>query len=573
MLPSKSSILPSIRAAAVLALLASAARLLGQESSDSVRLGAVSFPNSGAPAAQAYFIRGVAALHSFWYEEAIESFRASTRLDPHFALGYWGEALSFDELIWGQEDLAAGRLALAQISDADPVTPREKAYIDSARALYGPGSRTERLQAYTAALGRVHDAYPDDLEAEAFYAVALITVGHPLPGAGAETEEGLAARLHGGALALDVYQRNPNHPGAAHYIIHAFDDPEHAILALAAARRYAQIAPEAFHAEHMPSHIFLQLGYWPEAARSNEVSWADSDAWARRRNFPLSVRDYHSHHWLTYIYLQEGRFDRARALVDELRDTIAAHGTRSVNNYDISVADYIIESQRWDQADALAAEPASRFQGSGGGINEVCDPTQPVGHPATALSPDGRRDAQLALYVRTYAAIGRGDPAAAGLLAALQALPVPPTPSAQTIWKIRELEVTALSRAAGGDLPGALAAAQQAAGLEKQTGKPSGPSLLVKPAYELYGEILLRAGRPRDALAQFRVALGRQANRPRSVLGAARAAAQLGDRPAALAAYGQFLADWSQADLSLPELREAHAYVGAGAPAVSVTRN
>ena len=125
------------------------------------------------------------------------------------------------------------------------------------------------------------------------------------------------------AIALDVYQKNPNHPGAAHYIIHAFDDPDHAILALPAARRYADIAPEAHHARHMPSHIFLQLGMWPEAAASNLSAWESSDAWMKRKQLPLSVRDYHSLHWLLYVYLQQGRYNQAEQLLTLMKKVMS----------------------------------------------------------------------------------------------------------------------------------------------------------------------------------------------------------------------------------------------------------
>src|SRR5918912_2084668 len=144
--------------------------------------------------------------------------------------------------------------------------------------------------------------------AAAFYSLSLLGLVRP-------EEKSYRLQAKAGAIALEVYQKNPNHPGAAHYIIHAFDDPDHAILALPAARRYADIAPEAHHARHMPSHIFLQLGMWPEAAASNESAWQASDAWMKRKNLPLSLRDYHSLHWLLYAYLQQGRYKKAEELL------------------------------------------------------------------------------------------------------------------------------------------------------------------------------------------------------------------------------------------------------------------
>jgi len=244
------------------------------------QLGRVEFPTSGSPQAQAHFLRGLAALHSFWYEEAVEAFRESTKVDPEFMMGYWGEAMTHNHPLWSEQDLTAARQVLAKIKNTPKLTDRERAYLDAVKVLYGDGDKRARDTAYSTAMEKVYRDYPDDLDAAAFYSLSLL---------GLVRASDKSYRLHAqaGAIALDVYQKNPNHPGAAHYIIHAFDDPEHAIIALPAARRYASIAPEAHHARHMPSHIFLQLGMWPEAAASNETAWESSDAWMKRKK--LSV--------------------------------------------------------------------------------------------------------------------------------------------------------------------------------------------------------------------------------------------------------------------------------------------
>ena len=253
------------------------------------QLGKVEFPTSGSPAAQQSFLRGLAALHSFWYEEALEAFREATKADPDFMMGYWGEAMTYNHPLWSEQDTSTARLVIAKIKDTPKLTDRERAYLNAVKALYGTGEKYARDQAYSTAMEKIYKAYPDDLDAAAFYALSLL-------GLGSDNSHRLEAKA--GAIALDVYQRNPNHPGAAHYIIHAFDDPEHAILALPAARRYASIAPEAHHARHMPSHIFLQLGMWPEAAASNESAWEASDTWMKRKHLSPSVRAYDSLHWL-----------------------------------------------------------------------------------------------------------------------------------------------------------------------------------------------------------------------------------------------------------------------------------
>src|SRR6185503_18151507 len=250
------------------------------------KLGKVEFQTSGSKEAQTSFLRGLAALHSFWYEEALEAFKASTKSDPEFMMGYWGEAMAHNHPLWGEQDTPSARDVLAKIKDTPKLSARERAYLNAVRLLYGEGDKRARDAAYSAAMEKIYLDYPDDLDAAAFYALSLL-------GQVRSEEKSFRLQARAGAIALEVYRQNPNHPGAAHYIIHAFDDPEHAILALPAARRYADIAPEAHHARHMPSHIFLQLGMWPEAAASNESAWEVSNTWMKRKNLSPSVRDYH----------------------------------------------------------------------------------------------------------------------------------------------------------------------------------------------------------------------------------------------------------------------------------------
>src|SRR3989441_1529756 len=178
--------------------------------------------------------------------------------------------------IWREQDTEAARAVLTKIRDTAKLTPRERAYLNAVTVLYGKGDKVARDKAYAAAMEKLYRDSPEDLEAACFYALSLLAVDGQSPNP-------LRTRIQAGVLALDVFRKNPDHPCAAHYTIHAFDDPDHAILALPAARRYARIAPESHHALHMPAHIFLQLGMWPEAAASNEAGWAASVAWVKRQ--------------------------------------------------------------------------------------------------------------------------------------------------------------------------------------------------------------------------------------------------------------------------------------------------
>ncbi|MGH9766018.1 MAG: hypothetical protein ACREAB_01185 [Blastocatellia bacterium] len=520
------------------------------------RLGRIDFPASGSREAHEHFLRGVAALHSFWYEEALEAFQAATKADPDFAMGYWGEAMTYNHPIWLQQDTEAGRKALARIKDTSKLTAREKAFIDALRVLYGEGDKLARDLAYAAAMEKMSRDFPDDLEAAAFHSLALL--GTVRPG-----DKGFQRQVKAGAIAQEVYQRNPNHPGAAHYVVHSFDDPEHAILALPAARRYAEIAPAAHHAQHMPSHIFLQLGMWPEAAASNETAWRVSDEWVKSKKLALSLRDYHSNHWLTYVYCQQGRYDRAEELINRLRQTMKDHGRESVRWYDDTVAAFIVETERWDLAAKLFNQPSSVEAGDHAGHGSHGATPNIQAKPATTMTPNTRRGMSLPLFIRAMAAANAGAADAEKLLGEMRASRQQSNDAyGAKILEIRELEVAALIAASKKNFDAAFAAMKKATALEEEMSPPSGPPTLIKPSHELFGEILLRAGKPKEAAQSFAFALNRQPNRARSLIGSARAYARSGDKTRAVEFYTNFLRAWREADANLPESSEAREFIG-----------
>jgi tetratricopeptide (TPR) repeat protein len=525
----------------IISLILSVGAVVAQQA----QLGQVDFPTSGSPKAQEHFLRGLAALHSFWYEEATEAFREATAADADFMMGYWGQAMALNHPLWSEQDTPAARLIIAKIKDTPKLTDRERAYLSAVKALYGEGEKPARDQAYSAAMEKIYRQYPDDLEAAAFYSLSLLGLG--------SEGKGYNRQARAGAIALDVYQRNPNHPGAAHYIIHAFDDPDHAILALPAARRYASIAPEAHHARHMPSHIFLQLGMWPEAAASNESAWEASDAWMKRKHLSPSVRDYHSLHWLMYVYLQQGRYRKAEELVTLMKqimgDTTYENKMRPgyyENNYANMAAAFVVETERWSLANTLFPAAESNAVASADGANGHGSHGAMVAKPGMTLrtSDTARR---LPIFARNLALAMTGSQAGNG--------------DDRTASTINELEVAAVAASMKGNHGQAIELITKAVEQEEQMGAPSGPPGLIKPAQELFGELLLKAGNPRKASEQFRAALLRQPNRARSLLGAARAAAQSGDKSDAGAKYTQFLEQWKDADEGLPELKEAREYL------------
>ncbi|HEY8186426.1 MAG TPA: tetratricopeptide repeat protein [Pyrinomonadaceae bacterium] len=539
------------------------------------QLGNVTFENSGSKQAQASFLRGLAALHSFWYEEALDAFRESTRIDPDFMMGYWGEAMTYNHPLWSEQDAGAARLVIAKFRETPKLTQRERDYLNAVKLLYGDGEKGARDAAYSAAMEKIYRAYPDDLDAAAFYALSLL-------GLVRTDVKSFRLQAQAGAIALDVYQKNPNHPGAAHYIIHAFDDPDHAILALPAARRYAEIAPEAHHARHMPSHIFLQLGMWPEAAASNESAWQASDAWVKRKNLSITKRDYHSLHWLLYVYLQQGRYRKAEELLTLMKQTMSESTYDDKlrpgyyeTNYANMAAAFVVETERWELAakyfppssiDAPTADSTTMNGHSGHSASQSpgSAPTVSTDGLMTVRPQRGRQS--LPLFIRGMADAVSGSAEAEKSLVALKALNVSGGGQATAMLGIRELEITALMAARRKDYDQAIASMKHATIFEEATGAPSGPPGLIKPSHELYGEILLQAGRPREAVEQFKVALLRQPNRARSLLGLARAAAKSGDQSGATAAYAKLLEQWQQADRDLPELRETQEYLKKATP-------
>lgn len=529
--------------------------MISTSSAQISELGKVEFPTSGSANAQAHFLRGLAALHSFWYEEALEAFRESTRVEPDFMMGYWGEAMAHNHPLWSEQDTPAARAVIAKIKETPKLTPRERAYLEAVRLLYTEGEKSARDAAYSAAMERIYRGYPEDLDAAAFYSLSLL-------GMVRMEEKSYRLQARAGAIALEVYQKNPNHPGAAHYIIHAFDDPEHAILALPAARRYASIAPEAHHARHMPSHIFLQLGMWPEAAASNESAWASSDAWMKRKKLSTSVRDYHSLHWLLYVYLQQGRYRKAEELLSLMKKTMTESTYENKlrpgyyeNNYANMAAAFIVETERWDLASTLfpAGAPSTASSSSGGH----------GGHGAAApesvevVMRTSNRGERLPVFVH-------------GLVGAMKNPAPQDTNTGSVVGSaaagVHELEVLALGASIRGQHDKAIQFMNEAVKLEEIRGAPSGPPGLIKPAHELFGEILSRAGHHERAAEQFRTALLRQPNRARSLLGLARVHAKSGNNAEAGSIYAKLLEQWKEADADLPELKEAKEFLTRHSP-------
>jgi len=518
---------------ACLMVLAAAVATAGPDS----RLGSVDFPNSGSPEAQEAFIRGLAALHSFWYEEAAEAFQHAQQIDREFAMAYWGEAMSYNHPLWSEQDMASARQVLRRFGETrqqrldKAPTERERMYMEALETLYGRGDKMERDVAYSKAMARLAEAWPDDTEAQAFYALSLL--GTVRPG-----DQGFSRQMKAGAIALKIFQEHPNHPGAAHYVIHSFDDPEHAPLALPAANRYAEIAPEAHHALHMPTHIFVQHGMWHRVAQSNLRAYNASAKWVEAKHLSVEKRDYHSLRWRAYANLQRGAYGD---VLDAIEIVEAAaketQSTRLARTRDEMYARYMIESGRCEERPLPeATKDDSRYN-------------------ATAST----------LLALGLGAAERGDVAtteeAARRMAKLRAMEEEEeNPYQAHNLAIMEHELLATARIKQGRTEEALEHASRAASIEESQDPPSGPAYPMKPSHELYGELLLEAGRYDEAIDQLETSLQRTPNRTASLLAMARSAAKAGRGELTAECYGKLQGFLSEADPDVPFLTEVREF-------------
>src|SRR5436190_9739749 len=282
--------------------------------------GEVAFVNSGPAAAQADFLQALAQLHNFEYDDAAEHFRKVQQLAPDFILGYWGEAMTRNHPLWPEmPDVRAARAILNRLGStpearlAKAHTDREKLYLQSVEVLFGEGTKIERDRRYESVLGELHRKFPDDVDATCFYALSILGT--------TELQRDFATYMRAAALLEEVFPQHPRHPGVVHYLIHSYDDPVHAPLGLRAARIYSQIAPEAGHAQHMTSHIFLALGMWDAEVKANETAVALGNRLRQKAGRPPG-RCGHYNEWLEYGYMQQGRIADARRVLEGCRQVV-----------------------------------------------------------------------------------------------------------------------------------------------------------------------------------------------------------------------------------------------------------
>jgi predicted Zn-dependent protease len=503
------------------------------------------------------FDRALALLHNFWYNRALQRFNQVAKNDPECAMAYWGAAMTYNHPFWdppSQADETAAWELVQRGLTAQKASAREKLYLDATAILYkdaGEGDKSMRDAQYRDAMAAVYAKYPDD-ETALFYGLSIL-------GAIPEGSTGFEQQSRAADLFEGVYSRHPDHPGVLHYLIHAYDDPEHAQLGLKAARAYAKAAASVPHALHMPSHIFTRLGYWDESAATNLRGWEVSEADVKRAHQSGAYRDFHNLSYLEYAYIQLGRYHDAQHTVDiiaaqyralpskktapdtpELQSrhvrgrTIYAVPDRVVYGYFDMLTRLLVESGRWDEAAKIPLVVSSRdFQA-------------------------------VKLQWEAKAASVRKDPAAASAAAAkLVSLSQESGqhPFAKRIIDLQAAEAEAFAAEAAGDADTAASKLKEAVAIEDSIDDLPQPPYPVIPATELFGSLMLEVNRPAEATIYFEKTLNRTPNRPKAIFGLARAAELLGDRKIAERRYKEFLSIWRTADPDRPELAKAKEFL------------
>jgi tetratricopeptide (TPR) repeat protein len=517
----------------------------------SAKLGRVNFTVSCSPQAQRQFNRAVAWLHSFEYEEAEKAFREVTITDPRCGIAYWGIAMSNYHPLWAppnSAELKKGGEAIEKGKAVGARTGRERDYITAIEIFYKDSDKLDhrtRALAYSEAMEQLHRRYPSDREAGVFYALTLIVKG-TMANDKSYLNEKQAAQILNRVLA-----REPQHPGVTHYLIHSYDYPALAHLALPAARGYAKIAPASAHAQHMPSHIFTRLGLWQEAIRSNLDAKASAKAFAvRNRLTGAWDEQIHTMDYLAYAYLQGAQDKQAWGVLDELNKIKRAEPETFKVAYAFTAipARYALERRQWDEAAKLTLHqgplrtfPWQRFRWAEAHIHFA----RAIGAARTGDTAVAREEVEQLAAIRQALAEVKGD----------------------YDWsKQVEIERQVASgwlAYAEGKHEESLRLMRAAAELDDATDKhPVTPGAIL-PAREQLGELLLELKQPTAALQEFETSLRRAPNRFNGLYGAARAAKLAADQKGAMAYYAKLMVLCRLADGVRPEIEEAKAFLAA----------
>jgi hypothetical protein len=475
-------------------------------------LGQIKFDATGKDEAKPTFTKGMLLLHSFEYADAAEAFQEVRKIDPDFVMAYWGEAMTHNHPLWQEQDYDTGNEILKVLAPTPEGrvekagTELEKDFIGGINILYGAGNKATRDSSYAMYMKTLYNKYPGNDEVASFYSLALNGWGTT------DTDKKIMEKA--AAIAYEVLERNPNHPGALHYIIHAYDDPKYAELALTTADKYALVAPDAGHALHMPTHTYLALGLWDKVVASNIVSWNAERARKERKNLDNNALAYHAFHWLEYGQLQLGEKEKAKSMIDSMQQYCTALPSPRARAHMILLkTTYLAETNEYgseitdiavDQKDLNITSRAKNYFAAGMAAYYAknAEAMDSVIHQlADERVIDDLKSSGTG--IRMCGNINRSLTTKTDLL------------EAETM----ELELRALRAWLDKDAATTEEYFKKATQLHAIAGYSYGPPSIAKPSYEMYGEWLLENNRPKDALAQFELSLKLAPNKRLSVQG------------------------------------------------------
>ena len=519
--------------------------VIGKGVAQEYHLGEINFQATGDEVAQTYFVKGMLLLHNFEYADAAQEFEMASLLDPNFVMAYWGEAMCYNHPVWFQQNFEKGKGALYKLgvkSDeriGKAQTDIEKDFIRAIELLYGEDPDIKvRNGKYETAMAEMYKKYASDEEVATFYALSLL--GNCYTGEEKDKFD-LAARV-----LLKVNASNPAHPGALNYLVQLYDDPARAYKGKKAADAYFKLATDSKYALHAPSHTFLANGEWDRVVECNGASWKAAEIWVKKRKKSLEDRDYHSLWWLQFGYLQEGKYAKAlELLVNMNRDARYSRSERLRFHLAMMRGHYLAESGKWLNdvtkieiptkgfsastknmcffVDAMAAMEKNDFPKVGWYLNQMTD--QRMVEQNQKPEFNDFRNCGTAPILRT-----------SGLEQEL------------ALAECMEWELQALMALKRNKYDEAVEHIKKAVDLEDKTRYQPGPSVVLMPSHEIYGEILLAMGKSPEAIKQFDLALQRRPNRSLSLLGKYKALKKLGETQKMTQLKELLMKNWKDAD-------------------------
>ncbi len=478
------------------------------EGQTAIKLGDISLDVTGKEIAQEAFKNGLLLMHSFEFKDAAKKFQEAQALDSTFAMAYWGEAMSHNHPLWREQDKEEALNILAKLGDTPElqkekfVTPLEKDLCQAIHILYGKGTKKENDLAYSEFLADLHKKYPDNHEVASFYALSLLGA--------VKGGRDFEMYAKGAKIAQSIIDENPNHPGALHYLIHSYDDPDNAPKALDAATRYSKVAPDAAHALHMPSHIYVAMGMWDEVISSNIASWNASLNRKERLDLDNDALNYHAFKWQMYGHLQKGEFAKAKTLVEDMQSyCYAKPSSKAVAHLVMMKGAYFNETEDWndplfqDTVDysTLAIQLLGAYS-----YTQARYAFAKKDH-ATITQLIDHLEEEIGLATNE-ALIGNPQMCSGGSYGKGRATQVHVNRA-----EVMKLEMEALRAILLNKPYEAEKFMIAAAELEDNTSYAYGPPEIVKPSHELYAEWLMEEGRYKDAEKQYKKVLNRAPKR------------------------------------------------------------